>query len=180
MNTDEQIASLFYDASDHTDEPAEVEAPAQQDDVAATLFDTKPKEPEGLYHADDPLSESLTVDDLQVDAPIEDKQAFVQTVREAAASTGLDAQDVRECVGLARDLTANPAPAEQLQAEASKRLIEMAGGDVAEAERDLAMAVEFVTARPQLAAVLEATGLGNHPRVVELAVQAARRAKLRG
>jgi hypothetical protein len=187
MNTDEQIASLFYDASDHTDEPAEVEAPAQQDDVAATLFDTAPKaEHEGLHDRRAGMSDAFGVDDVydpegQLDA--EHKQTLVEIVHDIAAEAELPSMELREIATLGKQIAAEP-PTEQTLAEwageASRQLVDRAGGDIAEAERDLAAAREFVQARPALGALLEATGLGSHPVIVQRVVEASRRAKLRG
>jgi hypothetical protein len=83
-------------------------------------------------------------------------------------------------VGLAREIAATPpdeATEQQWQAEASKRLREMHGQ---EAGNVLALARQLVARDPRVAALLDSTRLGNHPRVVELVVQRAIAEKARG
>lgn len=103
--------------------------------------------------------------------------------REMFADVGVSADEARQMVSLAKQLgAAPPTPQieEQWQGEIVKRLLDVNNQDIDKANADLALAQRLVHRDPRIAAILEKTRLGNHPKVVELFVQRARQERLRG
>jgi hypothetical protein len=129
------------------------------------------------------------------DAGLEDAFASVQAdeitdeVRAAAASEwkeifadhNYSAAEAREAVSIARELAANP-PDEvteaKWQAEAWTALRAQYGDKGAQEALDLAK--QLVARDPRVAAVLEHTRLGNHPKIIQQLVAKARSERGRG
>lgn len=110
----------------------------------------------------------------------EEKAAAAHEYREIFADFELSGPEAKEFLSLAQELHADMPTAETevaWQNQAVKRLVEV-HGDGAAAAVDLAK--QLVARDPRIGAILEATRLGSHPRVIELVVEIAQRQKLRG
>jgi hypothetical protein len=191
---------------DHpTSRPATTTAPAEpapnpEAELAARLY-AKEQPPEikidvpeaiaklregnsAMYAPEMPYEQAITSDDFADDGtPAEAKAAVVNELRRMAHDTGIEPIEMREVVNIAKELAADPPTPEtelQWQQAAVKRVMELNSGDIAAAQRDVDLARQLVARDPRLVKILEATRLGNAPRVIEKFVQLARRERLRG
>lgn len=100
-------------------------------------------------------------------------------VREMFMDNGLTPLEAQQVLDIAKDATTRPDAdtATAWATEAHAQLKERYGD---EAPQMLDLARKLVARDPRTAAILEQSGLGNHPRMVMLAVEAARRAQARG
>jgi hypothetical protein len=90
----------------------------------------------------------------------------VQAAREVAADMGAHPDEVKQLLGM-------PAAESDAQADqwlAQSRALGLSQADIQRAQR-------FVQRDPRLADFLNRTGLGNHPKVVQMAVELSRRAR---
>ncbi|MBI5900845.1 MAG: hypothetical protein HZB40_16690 [Rhodocyclales bacterium] len=131
-----------------------------------------------LYAASYPSRDAVgAIAEYYADLPELQRQSGSREVAEMALDIGLSDGDVRQWVGFANALRANPLPADQAQATAAKRLVEVFGKDAAQA---LADARALVARDPRVGPMLERSGLGNHPDVIVHFAQQARRERVRG
>jgi hypothetical protein len=104
-------------------------------------------------------------------------------IREMFADAGLNAQEAKEFVTLAKQLAAEPPSPErelEMQQEAVQRVIDANGGDREAARADLELARKLVARDPRVGRLLDITRLGNDPRVIATLIQKARAERIAG
>ncbi|HEY9146831.1 MAG TPA: hypothetical protein VIN36_09120, partial [Thiobacillus sp.] len=169
--------------------PATTDAP----DVAEVLFGDHEPEPvqlntpesiRQLREADKGLfNPANNYADLNFEADLLDMEpaeraAVAGEYRAMLADLGMSGDEAREAVGLLREHTREQVPVETVktwEAESHKRLQEMGAN-----EADLTLARTLVRRDPRIREILNITGLGSHPQIVQKFVELARREKLRG
>jgi hypothetical protein len=137
-----------------------------------------------MYAPETPYEQAISADDFAEDeTPEEVKSAVIGELRRMAHDTGIAPDELREVVSIGKQLAAEPPTPEielQWQQQAVKRVLELNDQDVKRAQADIDLARALVARDPRLVKILEATRLGNDPRVIEKFVQLARRERLRG
>lgn len=109
-------------------------------------------------------------------------QGVVGEYKQIFADHGFTTTDAREVMDLARTVIDNPPDAETestWQTEAWNELVKTSGG-VKGAREALQLAQRLVQRDPRVAALLEATRLGNHPRMILKMAEKARQERARG
>jgi hypothetical protein len=131
--------------------------------------------PQRMYGAD--LPDSLfdnTTDENGNILPVEHRQAIAAEYREIAADLGLSSPDVRTFAATLKQVTANPPSdqeAQQWQADSQRWLQGKFGKD---APKALELAQKLVRRDPRVHALIHSAGeFGNHPKMVEMLVNAA-------
>ena len=201
----QDAASRMFPSMNATPAPAAPETPKEPltQQIADQLF--KPKEPQRapddaipqsvrelreadterkMFGAQGTHKEAISEKDIEGDGITDDQKAAVAAeYREMFADAGLSVPEAQEVVTLARALAANPPTPEteaQWIQQAEKRLLEMNNGNAAAAAADAALARKLVQRDPRVAKILDATRLGNSPRMIELMLELARDEKSRG
>lgn len=134
------------------------------------------------------FGESITVEDFIVppDASPEQQEqiaAAVPEFREIFEDVGLEPDEARSLVTLARKLTTNPPTPEQIKQSREylvRDLLEVANGDEKAVLEDLNLAWKLANRDPRVARLLEVTRLGNSPRVIKMFIQKAKQERSKG
>lgn len=173
----ERLRNL-YPNSAHSDTaaPAEVEVPEGvrelRADPARRMFSAK-----SMY------GDSVKFDEVPLDATAEERAAIEQSNNEALeilADYEFSGAEANQVIDLFRQAAVNPPSDEQRaawRADAEQQLRRAYGSD---ASHTLALAKQLVARDPRARALLEATGLGDHPDVVMKITRVARSQKASG
>lgn len=167
---------------DQTDKPVPQGMPPEHlpDEIRALRDaddDRRMYSPQVTYR-DAGLEDALAIPEIEA----EEQSASAAEYREIFADHGMAPDEAREVVQLARGLTASPpdeATQESWRAEAWRRLVDENGGEKG-AREALELAQRLTARDPRVGHILEATRLGNHPRVIAMMVSKARTEKARG
>lgn len=131
-------------------------------------------------HADAPEVKEIrsTVDSLDPDAPADVREAVAIEYMEIAADFGMNNPEIRELAAVAKvDSFPDEATVTRWHTESTRALQAAFGQDTA---RTVADARQLVQRDPRLAAMLDRTGLGDHPKVILAVAHAARRLRAQG
>ena len=167
QSSEQEIAAVLFGGQ----KPKPVVEPVVEgDDPGAVLF-----EPLGLYETAVVFEEG----DIPPDVPEEViEEARVEHMTTAAALQ-LSVPEVQQVATIARSLGHEPVTAETETRwlEETRAFLETRGED---AQSDLALAQKMISKFPNLKAKLDQTRLGNHPKIIELAIQRARSLRAAG
>jgi len=163
------------------------------EELAAALFPTMPQEQPAQQHR--PAGRASTPPPQRTDEERanrlfdtsehykdltegEDAPGGLHVSAEALAKLGLDHSDAKVLMSRMREFNLNP-PDDMQRArwrhQSEKRIAEMGYH-----RADVDAAMKMVKTDPQLSKLLNHTGVGDHPEIVEMMIQAARTARSRG
>jgi hypothetical protein len=185
------MSSVFsYPNSDHVHEtpapasPARVEAPRgeAQDDLPPAVRELRAQR-EGWFKPENDYRDAGLEDAFAAfDLTDQERAAVVGEYKQIFSDLGFTTSDAREVMDLARTVIDNPpdeVTESAWQNEAWNELVKTNGG-VKGAKEALELAQRLVQRDPRFAAALEATRLGNSPRMILKMVEKARAERARG
>ena len=134
-----------------------------------------------LYSPQTTFGREVSADDFRAPGVTPEQQAAAATeFREMLGDLGLDLTDARTLVQIIKQNreTIDDKTQALWKKEASERLVEMNGGNIDAANRDLARAQKLVQSDPRWSGVFNR--VGNHPAIVRTVVLTARRLAIKG